>query len=234
MAEKTDKLMEILLKLEAEQTSPSKAHTAITALQNQAIASTLDRVEVEVIGADEGMARWPFGKLLEIRDRSYKQSAESPAPSHHQYTEGAEVSRATAKVKFPDGTIKYGIYNGTVDFYWSPLFDMSDEAWQAWHEYCTIANFDTAKWDAREPLDAEEYDVEIADDYGYGHTYSGRATKWGIKSSLDIGIMDHVQRGLPEWWFSKTLPPCLDPKCYHWDDFDSPEEDELVHLHEHG
>jgi len=109
----------------------SKAHTAITALQNQAIASTLDRVEVEVIGADEGMARWPSGAIGDT-DRSYKTIAESPAPSHHQYTEGAEVSRATAKVKISHGTIKYGIYNGTVDFYWSPLFDMSDEAWQAW------------------------------------------------------------------------------------------------------
>lgn len=112
------------------------------------------------------------------------------------------MSRANAQVKFPDGTIKYGIYNGTVDAYWSPLFNSSEEAWRAWDEYYKNDALDDRKW--RDPYDDSFYDVEIADDYGGGDCYIGRASKSQIVGATNVDFMNRIKRngtgGIPDWW----------------------------------
>lgn len=118
------------------------------------------------------------------------------------------MSRASAQVKFPDGTIRYGIYNGTVDVYWPYLFDSSEKAWAAWDEYYNSSPMSDRKWDAATMIERVEgpfYDVEIADDYGGGDSYYGRATKNLIVSATMADHMTRIKRGdtvggLSEWW----------------------------------
>ena len=113
------------------------------------------------------------------------------------------MSRASAQVKFPDGTIKYGVYNGTVDIYWAPLFNSSEEAWGAWREYYG-SDADSSKW--TNPFDDTYYDVEITDDYGGGDTYLGRASKSQIVSSLNVDHMNNIKSGRADWWVSNATP----------------------------
>ena len=123
------------------------------------------------------------------------------------------MSRANAQVRFPDGTIKYGIYNGTVDVYWEYLFDTSEEAWAAWEKYYYPSGRGILT--DNKPLDdawLEEktkdsfwqkpiFDVEIADDYGGGDCYVGRATYDRIWSATDVDRMNRKgDGGLPDWW----------------------------------
>ena len=108
------------------------------------------------------------------------------------------MSRANAQVKFPDGTIKFGIYNGTVDYYWEPLFDSPDKAWAAWEEYYATSPLDDSKW--INPYDDTYYDVDLADDYGGGSTYFGKASKSQIVGATDTDKLRHNTDGLPEWW----------------------------------
>lgn len=112
------------------------------------------------------------------------------------------MSRANARVLFPDGSVKYGIYNGTVDVFWPFLFDTADEAWSNWEEYYKQPSQGYSKWESQyDPeRDGNICDVEIANDYGYGQTYLGRANKHQITSDTDIDNMDSVKRGLPDWW----------------------------------
>ena len=109
------------------------------------------------------------------------------------------MSRANAQVRFPDGTIKYGIYNGTVDVYWEPLFDSAEEAWEAWREYYNSEPLNVNKW--LNIYDDGYYDVEIADDYGRGDCYIGRASKSQIVSAVNVEYMNRKGKGgLPDWW----------------------------------
>lgn len=108
------------------------------------------------------------------------------------------MSRANAQVKFPDGTIKYGIYNGTIDCYWFPLFDTAEQAWEAWEEYYNTKPMDDSKWE--QPYDDSYYTVDIADDYGSGETYIGRASKSQIVSDTNTDKMVSIGMGLPRWW----------------------------------
>ena len=107
------------------------------------------------------------------------------------------MSRANAWVKFPDGTIKHGIYNGTVDVYWEPLFNSSEKAWEAWHEYYGSDKLDDTKW--MNPYDDTIYDVEITDDYGGGDTYVGRASKSQITSAINTDNMNRIKSGTADW-----------------------------------
>lgn len=108
------------------------------------------------------------------------------------------MSRASVQVKFPDGTIKYGIYNGTADVFWKPLFDNSEEAWKAWEEYYNSKPMNDSKW--INVYDDSYYDVEIANDYGSGTCYIGRASKSRIVSATDTDYMNRIDDKLPGWW----------------------------------
>lgn len=123
------------------------------------------------------------------------------------------MSRANAQVKFPDGTIKYGIYNGTVDVYWDYLFDTSEEAWASWEKYYYpngrgILSGEKPlndKWLDDKTKDSawqkQMFDVEIADDYGGGDCYIGRATHDRIWSVTNVDYMNRIgDGGLPDWW----------------------------------
>lgn len=118
------------------------------------------------------------------------------------------MSRASAQVKFPDGTIRHGIYNGTVDVYWPYLFATSEDAWAAWDEYYNSKPMSDKKWaDAvrYEQVGGPFYDVEIADSYGGGDGYYGKATKNVIVSQTRVDYMTQIRRGgkvggLPDWW----------------------------------
>jgi hypothetical protein len=107
------------------------------------------------------------------------------------------MSRANAQVRFPNGTIKHGIYNGTVDVYWPYLFDTSEEAWSAWREYDTDKLDELTRYEA---VDGPFHNVEIADDYGSGETYIGRATPRLIVSATNVDYMNSIKKSLPDWW----------------------------------
>jgi hypothetical protein len=109
------------------------------------------------------------------------------------------MSRANAQVKFPDGTIKHGIYNGTIDVYMAYLTNSNEEAWNLWDAY-KKSGYDDSLFEKRG--DTEFFEVEIADDYGGGDTYRGQATKSQIVSELDTDDMEKIKDGLPEWWVS--------------------------------
>lgn len=103
------------------------------------------------------------------------------------------MSRASAQVKFPDGTIRFGVYHGTSDVYYDQLYDTPEAAWTAYRDGSIN------EW-LEESLGGEEYDVEIADDYGGGETYRGRATKYRITSTPVADEMESIKQGLPDWW----------------------------------
>lgn len=108
------------------------------------------------------------------------------------------MSRANAQVKFPDGTIKHGIYNGTSDVYMEWLFDTPEQAWNCWDSY-RASGFDHRQFS--NPFDDTFFDVEIADDYGGGDCYIGRASKTQIVSSTNVDFMNRKgDGGLPDWW----------------------------------
>lgn len=108
------------------------------------------------------------------------------------------MSRASAQVRFPDGTVKHGIYNGTADVYMPWLFNTSDEAWDCWQKY-RESGFDHKKFG--NPFDDSYFDVEIADCYGGGDCYLGRASKSQIVSSVNTDYMNRKgDGGLPGWW----------------------------------
>lgn len=88
------------------------------------------------------------------------------------------MSRGSAAVLFPDGEVRYGIYNGTVDLMWRHLFDTTTEAWDAWDVYY--------RGDGTEPPvpEGEEvFDVVIYSDYGV-HSWPGRASRHWIEQGV--------------------------------------------------
>jgi hypothetical protein len=106
------------------------------------------------------------------------------------------MSRATALVRFPDGTVRCTLYNGTVDMLFPALRDTIADAWDRNHP-------DRGNGFDPDPADGfeEEFAVVIATDYGSGFYWPGRATR-----SLVIGPLepwDHYDtmiRGKPDWW----------------------------------
>lgn len=102
------------------------------------------------------------------------------------------MSRAGATATFPDGTIKYGIYNGTVDVFKRHLFDTSEEAWNYWDEL-KKAGYDDSKWIAKEPEQAQIFDIKLHTSYGSGRTYKAKATKYAITSSCDIDDLEEIK-----------------------------------------
>lgn len=99
------------------------------------------------------------------------------------------MSRATLFVKFPDGKIRYGIYNGRVDIARPMLYDTIDEAWhnrfEDWSEY---------EEGSGEP-------VEVATNYGGGFCWRGTATKEHLTSAHDPWALDEFDYRsiLPDW-----------------------------------
>ncbi len=95
-------------------------------------------------------------------------------------------------VRFPDGTVRYGLYQSTADLAFPDLVD-TFEATQR-REY----HLNRRSWYAtpEEPGDP----VDVATDYGGGFTWHGTATQNYITSGLDPWE-DGQQRtdGIPAW-----------------------------------
>lgn len=110
------------------------------------------------------------------------------------------MSRATLYVRFPDGEIRYGIYNGTIDaagFF--ALVGTVDEAWDAKAD----DNFERYP----EPVGPVE-PVEIATDYGGGFHWIGAAARNTLVNGNDPYFADEAGAtidGLPLWAESRTI-----------------------------
>lgn len=98
------------------------------------------------------------------------------------------MSRASASVHFPDGTIRHCLYHGTVDCLWPRLFDTSREAWDA---YGTDGG--------ERPRAAAGEPVEIYSDYGDGFWWRGTATRDYVTSELDVTEIEELFDGTPDW-----------------------------------
>lgn len=95
------------------------------------------------------------------------------------------MSRATLYVLFPDGTVRYGLYNGSTDMpVCAPLYDHPQDAWDAYD--LTVANGS-----------GEGEPVRIATDYGGGGNWDGTATLERVTS--DAQGEDGYENGLPGW-----------------------------------
>ena len=64
------------------------------------------------------------------------------------------------RVEFADGTVRYGLYNGTIDVPCARLFDTQEEAWAA--------------YDLDSDYGPEGEPVWITADYGSGISWQGR------------------------------------------------------------
>lgn len=121
------------------------------------------------------------------------------------------MSRASAYVKFPDGTVRAGIYNGTVDWMFPWLWDTSDEAWD--HYTRTYADRGPEERSWSEPPEGEVVDVVIYSDYGRGSYWPGRAAKNVIVDGLNPWDEDiDEEDGQPEWLPGASVPSQGDPE----------------------
>lgn len=96
------------------------------------------------------------------------------------------MSRATLYVRFPDGTLRYGIYNGTSDIARSELTDTPQHAWGGYQD-----DVDPGPDEA----------VDIASDYGGGFAWKGTATRTQLTSGHDMmeADADSYFNSLPDW-----------------------------------
>lgn len=108
------------------------------------------------------------------------------------------MSRASAAVRFPDGTVKFGIYNGTCDVMQPGLFDNPKDPWDAFYAKGKFEGQPGACWPAE--VVGEPEDVVIYSDYGGGFYWPGRATRNRIIGPLDWDGWDGTDReGEPKW-----------------------------------
>jgi hypothetical protein len=82
-------------------------------------------------------------------------------------------------VRFPDGEVRHGIYSGTTDSVYPPLYATDDEAWDAYKsgELSTRTRADTSRHGEGEP-------VVVATNYGGGSWWQATATRESVTSML--------------------------------------------------
>lgn len=105
------------------------------------------------------------------------------------------MSRASVAVLFPDGTIRYAIYNGTSDVLQPKLFANTEEPREAYYSDADLS------LPADVPPGAGDT-VTIYCDYGDGSVWSGTATKEYVTSECDfMEIEDYEDCNFvsPEW-----------------------------------
>lgn len=99
------------------------------------------------------------------------------------------MSRATLYVRFPDGSLRYGLYCGTTDIVWPRLYATPDQAWDAYDDEGDYI-----------PGDGEP--VDVATDYGGGQHWTATATREFVTSQHDWDSRyeaDNERDGLPDW-----------------------------------
>ena len=111
------------------------------------------------------------------------------------------MSRASGQCRFADGIVMHYIYEGTGDTTIPGLFTTSKAAWDAWN------GDEKSLDDMMAYCDCEGEPVELADDYGNGDHWSGKAcrthtriTKGRWNAPLDYLDDDELHDGLPDWW----------------------------------
>lgn len=87
------------------------------------------------------------------------------------------MSRASAVVRFEDGTVKHAVYNGTSDVLLPRLFDTSEEAWAASGE-------DDDQFDAALAAGSGE-PVQVYTNYADGHVWNAHATRGFVVSNFE-------------------------------------------------
>lgn len=95
-------------------------------------------------------------------------------------------------VRFPNGDIRYGTYNGTSDIARPALYDTIEEAWEHRHDPWPQLAIDEA---------GEGEPVEICTNYGDGYWWTGsRATREVIVSGYSpFDDADEEHDGIPDW-----------------------------------
>lgn len=108
------------------------------------------------------------------------------------------MSRASGQCRFSDGLVMHYIYEGTGDTVMPGLFPTSALAWGAWNG----EDLD----DCFQQCDCEGEPVEIANDYGDGCCWKGKACRVhacvtrGPWTVADL-MWDNCEDGrLPTWW----------------------------------
>jgi hypothetical protein len=113
----------------------------------------------------------------------------------------------SAAVRFPDGSVRYGVYDPSDESMWPPLFATIDDAQAAWSR---------RQADAVEPSVDDEHpssvEVKIFADFDGGFWWIGEATPWAVTFGVTwaglIGSVEDVEwddeprtrhREVPEW-----------------------------------
>ena len=110
------------------------------------------------------------------------------------------MSNASAAVRFPDGTIRYGIYAGTSDLMYPALFEFIDEAW----DHNRTSRMSECGDGIQQVLP-----VEIYSDYGDGFWWTGTATMTHIVDGIDgYEATSMPIDGKPDWLVWKSRPSC--------------------------
>lgn len=118
------------------------------------------------------------------------------------------MSRGNLYVVFPDGTVRYGIYNGTADSAHAPLLDSNEFTWAMWRG--------VGPW-----RDSYGYEIGagetviVSSDYGSEHTWIGKATPDYLTEGF---YPDGCQLGWSEW--QEALPQLKGPQM--WMTYPSP------------
>jgi hypothetical protein len=101
------------------------------------------------------------------------------------------MSHAYGRVRFDDGTVLHFEYDGTSDVCISTLRTSRKEVWDHWRDQgwnrCTCGR---------------DQPVEIAEDYGGGQWWAGRACRhcMAITDGLREPEDEPTHTGLPDWW----------------------------------
>lgn len=107
------------------------------------------------------------------------------------------MSRQNVTVIFPDGTERYGLYNGTADVLWPALFDTPNDAWDAKDRYYdrgTLATGEFAEAFYPEPVgEVEQVIVDIDPNFGSQRRIPAEATRNAVITPINGDVIyDHI------------------------------------------
>lgn len=89
------------------------------------------------------------------------------------------MSRSLFSATFPDGEVRYGLWNGTVDAFWGALFELPDSPWDQVYPFyrrCDWAGFFEAAFPRPQGL-VEDVVLQIEPEYDWYQPRRGRAAR---------------------------------------------------------
>jgi hypothetical protein len=121
----------------------------------------------------------------------------------------------SAAVRFPDGSVRYGVYDSSEESMWPPLFATIGEARVAWERRETGAGEPSVSDGPPSPVE-----VRIFADFDGGFWWIGEATHAAVTQGITwaglIGTVDDVEwddeprtrhRDVPDWAREALGPP---------------------------